>query len=435
MAVISRSDLQRPSGHALLKHRLDKALIKRLNSREAPAVILGEATSHTLGFVRSLGGRGIPTIAISTKAAPAIWSRYCAGFLRVDNEPGLLSLLGEIAECVSRKGALIATGDREVLFLSRNREELAGRYRFALPSADVLERLANKRSQYQFAETLGIQIPFTYYPTTQMDVERIAGVIRFPCVIKPAYSHLWRERREEDNRHWEALKATEVATPDQLRSAYSRMGESGVDLLVQERIAGSESRLYSLYVYMNRDSEPLASCVIQKLRQWPPEYGSGSHSVTCREDRIAALGLRLLKESRYVGLSNIEFKLDPETESFKLIEVNVRSGERIALTVAAGLDLPYIAYRDVIGEPLDAVGVYKTGISWVNFINDTAAFFSHYRKQMSWLRWLSSIAKVSSHAYFSWKDPLPLLEHVWQTSRKIAVVFGGRRQRTTRRQP
>ena len=196
-----------------------------------------------------------------------------------------------------------------------------------------------------------------------------------------------------------------------------------MELLVQERIEGSESCLYSLYLYLNRNSEPLASCVIQKLRQWPPEYGSGSHSVTCREDEVVALGLHLLKETRYVGLANVEFKFDREAKAFKLIEVNIRSGERIALAIFAGVDIPHIAYRDIIGEPLDAVGDYKTGVKWVNFINDAAAFFCHYRKQMSWWRWVRSLSQARSHAYFSWKDPLPFIEHVLQTSMKIALML------------
>jgi predicted ATP-grasp superfamily ATP-dependent carboligase len=405
-----------------LAKTLTTSFLRKLNYRQAPAVILGEPTSHTLGFVRSLGGREIPVVAISTKPPPKIRSRYCAGFFGVDGEAALLEFLEQIAGSMPRVGALIATGDREMLFLSRNRQMLDKHYRFVLPSAEILERLANKRSQYRYAGAIGIPIPATYYPSTQRHVEQIASMIRFPCVIKPAHSHIWRDRRREGN-HWERLKATEVATPGELCSAYSQMSQSEVELLVQERIAGSESRLYSLYAYLNRKSEPLASCVIQKLRQWPPEYGSGSYSVSCREDKVAALGLRLLRETRYVGLANVEFKLDLDSNAFKLIEVNIRSGERIALAIAAGVDIPHIAYRDILGEPVDAVGDYKTGIKWVNFVNDAAAFLCHYRKQMSWRCWVRSLSLARSHAYFSWKDPLPFIEHILQTSRKIALML------------
>ena len=391
-----------------------------LNVRDIPAVILGEANNHTLGFVRSLGGRGIPTLAMSTKPAPRIWSRYCVACYGVDNETALLELLGKVAARKPRIGVLIPTGDREMLFLSRNREELEKHYRFALPSADTVERLANKRSQYQYAQSIGIEIPQTYYPETLEDVKKIATSIPFPCVIKPAYSHIWRDRT---GRGTERFKAKEIATPEQLCSTYEKMSESLVEIVVQERIEGPDSQLHSLYVYLNRHSEPLAFCVLQKIRQWPANYGSGSYSVTCRRDELVVLGLQLLKTIRYVGLANLEFKHDLKDGTFKLIEANVRSGERIALAIAAGVDLPYIAYRDIIGERIDPIENYTIGLKWVNLITDTAAFFYYYRKQISWWRWVLSLSQARCHAYFSWKDPFPFLRHAFQALRQALAVF------------
>ncbi|HWO41045.1 MAG TPA: ATP-grasp domain-containing protein [Candidatus Eisenbacteria bacterium] len=359
---------------------------------------------------------------MSTKPAPKVWSRYCLEYFSVENDAAMMELLGNLAAYGSHQAALLPTGDREVLFLSRNREELQKHYRFVLPSGDVLERLANKRSQYQCAESAGIPIPRTYYPTTPADVEQIAATIRFPCVIKPAYSHIWRDRRKDIGlRRW--LKAAEVSTPEELRSAYKQMSQSRVELIVQERIDGPESRLYSFYAYLNRNSNPLALCVIQKLRQWPVEYGTGCYSVTCRRDEVVALGLNLLKKIGYVGMANLEFKQDLRDGTFKLIEVNVRLGERIALASAAGVDMPHIAYRDIVGAAPDPVGEYQSGVTWVNVINDTAAFLYSYRTQMSWWRWARSLLSAKSHAYFSWSDPLPFVEHVFQTASQSAPIL------------
>ena len=81
--------------------------------------------------------------------------------------------------------------------------------------------------------------------------------------------------------------------------------------LIQERIGGDESRLYSVYACLDRSSEPLATCVIQKRRQWPPLYGSGSYSVSCRQDRAVELALALLRRIGYQGVANLEFKQRP----------------------------------------------------------------------------------------------------------------------------
>jgi predicted ATP-grasp superfamily ATP-dependent carboligase len=195
--------------------------------------------------------------------------------------------------------------------------------------------------------------------------------------------------------------------------------------LVQERIEGDESRLYSVYVYLDRRSEPRATCVVRKVRQWPPLYGSGSYSVSCREDRAVALALTLLQGWGYQGVANVEFKQDPRDGAFKLIEVNARGGERIALALAAGVDLPYVAYRDILGEPAPAARTYEPGVSWISALNDCAAVLSHYRQaeRLSWWRWGWSALTARSHAYFAWDDPLPFLGHLVKAARRHAVPF------------
>jgi D-aspartate ligase len=344
-------------------------------------------------------------------------------YYSVTDETALVELLRRLGRRIVCNGALIPTGDREVLFLSRNRNELENYFYFVLPRADVLERLANKKTQYQYATNIGIPMPQTHYPKSQDDLLRIAANIQFPCVIKPAYSHIWRDERRGVG-GWRWLKAVQVDTPEQLRTAYEQMNGSGVELVVQERIEGADSRLYSFYVYLDRNSDPLALCVIQKLRQWPPEYGSGSYSVTCRRDEIVEIGLKLLRALGYVGIANLEFKHDANDGAFKLIEVNARAGERIALASAAGVDIPYIAYRDIMGEPTAAFRSYEIGVKWVNFVNDSLGFFLYYRKtdRLSMWRWMWSVLEVRSHAYFAWDDPLPFLGHLFKATKQIALL-------------
>jgi len=80
-----------------------------------------------------------------------------------------------------------------VLFLSRYRNELTPYFRVALPPADVLEAIINKRQQYELAERVGTPYPRTFYPETMEDVYKITNEIDYPAFIKPYYGHLWRE--------------------------------------------------------------------------------------------------------------------------------------------------------------------------------------------------------------------------------------------------
>ncbi len=404
----------------------ESALLDRLHGPTVPAFILGDLTSHSLGFIRSLGRRGIPNVVITTKRGPKSRSRYCLRYHTIADESERLAFLTHTGSLMPQKAALLPTGDADVLFMSRNRDALSENYHFVLPPAGVLEQLANKRSQYEYVAKIGLPMPQTFYLSDEQDLSRLAESIRFPCVVKPAYSHVWRDRRSDAD-NWKWLKAVQIDTPEQLHSVFDKIKHYGVELLVQERIEGPDTQLYSLYGYFNRSSEPLSWCVIQKRRQWPPMYGTGSFSVTCRQEQVVALGLRLLQDVGYQGIANIEFKQDSRDGAFKLIEVNVRGGERIALAVAAGVDIPYIAYRDVIGEAIPPTRSYKTGVTWVNLIHDFSAFSLFYRRieKTSWCRWIRMGFAAQTHAFFAWDDPVPVFGQLAQAAKAGArLVYG-----------
>lgn len=404
--------------------RWEAALLAKLRDGPPPAFILGGASSQALGFIRSLGRRGVPVIALSTRPGPRFWSRYCAWREVAETEMDLLARLLSVGRRLPGQGVIVATGDAEVLFLSRNRGPLGQYFHFVMPPPAVVEQMADKGFQCRFAAGIGVPVPATHQPETAADVDKLAGIVRFPCVVKPTHAHLWRERRPKDGR-WRWTKAVQVDTPEELRTVCERMRQCGVDFLVQDRVEGDESRLYALYAYLDRRSEPLATCVIRKQRQWPPHYGSGSYSVTCRRDRVVELALTLLRRLGYQGVANVEFKLDPEDDELKFIEMNFRCGDRIGLALAAGVDIPFIAYRDILGEPVAAARSPEMGVSWINSLTDGAAVLSHYRRAdgLGWWGWARTGLTARSHAYFASDDPVPFVANVVETARREAVPF------------
>lgn len=391
-----------------------KCFVQELDGKPPPVFILGHGNSHTLGFVRSLGKRGIPVIVASIEQSIRLHSRYCFEAFHIRGESSLLTFIGELGENMPNKGVMIPTSDAEVLFMARNRSHISRYFFFSLPDIHMLEMLANKRTQYEFAADLGIPIPQTFFLKSPHDILKIADKIEYPCIIKPAYSYVWRNYRNRvDMKGWHKL--AEVSSPKELHNAYYNMTDAGVDLLIQECIPGDDTQLYSLYIYLNQDTEPLTTIVIRKKRQWPPLYGSGSSSVTCINEDVVALGLKLLQNANYHGLANLEFKLDSRDGEYKLIEINVRCGERVRLAVDAGVDIPYIAYKDMLGKAVTPVNTYHKGMHWMNLGNDFGAFL-YYRKigKVRFGQWMRSVLTSQSRAYFSWDDPIPFFVHIGQ---------------------
>ena len=352
-------------------------------------------------------------VVVDSARGPGTRSRYCTDAYRplMQSESELLVLLRDLGQRLPTRAVLIPTGDAEVLFMSRNRGPLSEFFDFRLTEEEGLELLANKRSQYEHAAKLGVPVPRTYAVDGSGRLEKVAGLVAYPCVIKPVYSHLWFRHRESAGAGgWGKLALAK--SRGELIAAYDGMARSGLELIVQEVVEGGDDQLYGLYAYLDEQSEPLALFVRKKLRQWPLGYGLGCLSVSVRQPEVVEYGLKLLKSVGFRGLANIEFKRDARDGEFKLIEVNVRGASQTALPINAGVDIPYIAYQDCLGEPVEPVSTYNEGVKWVDLGMDVMAALEHRRQgRLSIWSWLRSIWDCRSYAYFAWDDPVPFLRH------------------------
>jgi predicted ATP-grasp superfamily ATP-dependent carboligase len=384
-------------------------IVRKLQGREPAAFILGDGRCHALAYARSLGRKGITTLILDTVKGIGVRSRYCLGLKGNSggDESSLLAFLERIGNRLPTKGVLIPAADAYVLLISRNRSLLSKYYDFVLTGESAVERLANKQSQYQYASSIGVPIPKTYALESSHDIKEVADTVDYPCIIKPVYSYPWaRYRRSAGIKGWKKL--AHVESPLELVQAYRQMAKSGVGLVVQERIGGSDDQIYALDTYFSRDSEPLAIFVRRKLRQWPVNFGDGCHSMSTYQREVAELGLKLLRGINYRGLANIEFKKDARDGQFKLMEINVRGSAQVGLAVDSGVDFPIIVYKDAMRVPVDPVHSYKEGMKWTDLGQDFGSFLHYYRtNQLSLWSWLRSVKETDSYAYFALDDPLP----------------------------
>ena len=170
-------------------------LIRRLRSVSAPNVpaFIGGLGSNGLSFVRSLGRRSIPVIAMDTWYRPEMVSRYAQSLIVPDpatRQDALLQLCMEIGEELGVRPILIPTSDAFTLFVSKYEARLSKYFDFIVPDYETVLTLTNKRLQYDFALEHGVPIPDTFYPS-DLPIEEIARLVPYPCIIKPYFSHLW----------------------------------------------------------------------------------------------------------------------------------------------------------------------------------------------------------------------------------------------------
>ena len=72
-------------------------------------------------------------------------------------------------------------------------------------------------------------------------------------------------------------------------------------------------------------------------------------------DEVVDQGLAYIRGLGFHGVSQVEFKRDPRDGVYKLMEINPRIWQWHGLAAKVGVDLPRIAYWDLLGARLPAV--------------------------------------------------------------------------------
>ena len=126
--------------------------------------------------------------------------------------------------------------------------------------------------------------------------------------------------------------------------------------------------------------------------------------------------MRLFESVKFRGLGSVEFKHDPRTGEFKIMEPTVgRANLQSETATANGVNLTWVAYAHLAGlDNLKARRRSRSAI-WINEFTDLQSGIARVsRGELSLGSWIRSYRRPRYYAWFSWKDPLP------------AVVMGAR---------
>jgi D-aspartate ligase len=205
------------------------------------------------------------------------------------------------------------------------------------------------------------------------------------------------------------MKVFIIDTPNQLAEKFYKAESLNQKAMIQEIIPGDDSHFCTYLAYYNYKSDPLCKITKRKIRQCPPHFGDGSFQISQHIPKIIEISDKFLKAIGYTGLASIEFKFDPRDRRFKFIENNMRTVSGNELLARSGADLPYVYYRDMVGEPVRLTVAFREGIKFTNFPWDCASFYSSWRQgELTFRKWLRSYRGKVCHANFAWDDPLPL---------------------------
>ena len=382
-----------------------------------PAALVMNTHITGLAVTRSLGRAGVPVLGLDDeRGGLGQHSRHLAGLglvpsPTVDGGAALADHLEALGPSFGERPVLMPTNDDWVLALARHRGRLEAHYRYPFAAYDVVQRALSKTELYRTCEALGVEVPQTWYLDEGRSPEQVATEVDYPCVLKP-----------DDSRGFYGAfraKVFVVNTPAAFVERCAAAAAYGLTLVAQRFVGTEPGGFWSVASYLSPDGALRGVFTGRKLEQWPPDFGTSCLADARWDPQIADAGVRVLQALGYHGISEIEFVRDAATGRLLLLDVNTRAWKWVGLPVAAGVDLPLLAYRDAVGDGFDS-GPQRDGVRWT-FLRDylplvRAGAATVPEAQVTKAEWTAMLAGTPSDlvdAVHDPDDPEPAYDVLW----------------------
>lgn len=376
-----------------------------------PAIVIGLDCVTGLQTARLLASRGVRVIGVASHAA-----HFCCRTNAVEQTvigathgPGLLEHLKSLHTQFELRPVLIPCTDLSVLTISKHRQELQSYYSFVLPEHHLLESLIDKVRFAGFAETHGFKVPKTRVLKSRADARTAADMLAFPVFVKPSIkTPVWESNTK--------LKAVRVDSPAALLVAWDSYSALSDSLIAQEYIPGDVDECFTVNVYFDRNAKPVCTYASQKMRQWPPGFGTACLARQCENSEVTRRALEFFQSINYSGTGYLEFKRDIRSGEYLIIEPNIgRPTGRSAMAEASGVPLLLSMYFDAaqIATAVTAEVPQSTSLKWIHLRRDLqAAFHLWKRGELTVSDWFKSVRGQKIFAVLSWNDPAPFLAEI-----------------------
>jgi D-aspartate ligase len=391
----------------------EKIPLERFRPERPPAVVLGD-----LSLIRPVAMASIPLVLATPEPNDvALRSRHVAGYRVVPafDDPSLdraaeaiVDLGAMLHRALGRKVPLFYNSDKNLELIYRHREALAAHYLLRLNDEAIAWALHRKDLFYPLAERAGVRVPRTLQSSAAIDTDLEA--LRDPVLVKPKTKTAWRAiQRDLFEGHG---KARVFFTKRALRHhpSFARHRDA---VVVQEFLGGDVASLYSFHGYVGADGRLLAAYCGRKIRTFPAFAGESCFIELVKDADVDRVGRDVVRRLGLKGVFKIDLVRDGQTGMFYTLEVNARFNLWNHLGAACGVNLPAIAYDDLVaGQAPAADPVYVPHYRWVNLYRDYLAFREQRgRGTLGPSAWLGSLASPwVLHETFAWHDPGPFAQ-------------------------
>ncbi|HNP52277.1 MAG TPA: ATP-grasp domain-containing protein [Nitrosomonas nitrosa] len=316
-----------------------------------PVLILGAGLRLTLVIARSLHRRGVPVFVAPTMIGePPIQSKAIQQHIILpDFKSAPDDFINQMIALIKREGIdmIIPTGDGAIASIAQHYDLLNQLVHIGSPPPHITDRVLDKRITLAAAQKCGVPV------AASVTIDHVSGIndaikhLRYPLIAKPAI-------RKGANTY----RIKYFLTQEELFTSVKNDADWLQGGLLQEYIPGTGK---GIGVLMHKGSS-LAMFQHRRLKEYP--YTGGVSVMAESETVDPILGnfaIRLLQEIEWEGIAMVEYRYNPNDNSFALMEINGRYWGSLFLAERSGMDFPYYEWQLAHGEKPSIPENYAVG--------------------------------------------------------------------------
>lgn len=371
-------------------------------------MILGADSPNALGILRSLHQAGIEAtgVACEVRSKVSLSSRLWKDLVVAPTRGELLETMKQLGRQGRRLVVFCAT-DEELLWVDDHRDTL--RSQFVLPYAKgrKLREVLPKDAILELGTSAGFLVPKTYRPSEFQS----GATMEFPVMVKALTSDLtsetgfhrfdsaeelaaWLQETRFDDSH---VVLQEYLDPREYKSYEIQ----SCILDGQARVMGVHEKIYASP--RKKNGPPIATCMLRRIQT----------------DRFDEPILKLTEHAALNGPVNTEILVGPRGAFF--IESNLRFSLNTPLDTVAGVNLPYLVYKEWLGLPQEAAELSSETCASMMYEHASVLYFLRFAGRERWT-FLKDVLGASKRLYFEAKDPLPFVHMVMELGPKRALT-------------
>ncbi|PAK83967.1 carboxylate--amine ligase [Lentilactobacillus parakefiri] len=248
---------------------------------------------------------------------------------------------------------LIGCGDGYAELIAKHKAELEDVFICPYIDYDLIKKLNDKENFYKMCDQYDLPYPKTKIISKAMYAsgEPIEQPFGYPVALKPANSVEWLDIHFEGRK-----KAFIIKSEAEFQNVVAKSYDNGYtsDFILQDFIPGDDSNMRTLNVYVDKNHQVKLMCLGHPLLEDPAPAAIGNYVAIIPDfnQEIYNKVQAFLEKIKFHGYANFDLKFDHRDNSYKLFEINLRTGRSSFFVTLNGHHLADWVVQDYVFDSL-----------------------------------------------------------------------------------